>query len=453
MATPQHVDRQTFLTNLSQSGLVTPEQLRAVADRLPDTHRGRLVARALVEVGLLTKFQAEMLLAGRTGGFVLGQYRILDQLGQGGMGRVFKAVHMTMNRVVALKVLAPQLVDTDKAEALFNREMQAAARLHHPNIVTAFDANRVADRYYLVMEFVDGPNLDRLVRDRGPLPIGKACDFIRQAALGLQHAHEMGMVHRDIKPANLLVQRSAGSAAGRRWTIKILDFGLARLHDAEVEPPGSPGTIVTRPHVVMGTPDYVSPEQARDLHAADIRSDLYSLGCTFYFLLTGQVPFPDGTTMEKLVRHSTVEPPPVEHFRTDLPAAVAAIVRRLLAKKPADRYQTPMELAAALMPFAVEGSTSWPGSDPDVLAAAPSAGVLDSGVNLDESAEALDEVAALAGTVADQAPTAPSTSRFGLFGRRPAARRRWQSVLGLVLAFVAGALTLASLVALLASRR
>src|SRR5262249_27391017 len=178
MATPQHVDRQTFLTNLRQSGLVTPAQLAAVADKLPDTHRGRLVARALVEVGLLTKFQAEMLLAGRTGGFVLGQYRILDQLGQGGIGRVFKAVHATMDRGVALKVLAPQLVDTDKAQALFNREMQAAARLHHPNIVTAYDANRVGDRYYLVMEYVDGPNLDRLVRERGPLHIGQACDFI-----------------------------------------------------------------------------------------------------------------------------------------------------------------------------------------------------------------------------------------------------------------------------------
>src|SRR5438128_1970037 len=137
MAAPQHVDRQTFLTNLRQSGLLTPEQLNAVRDHLPDTNRGRLVARALVEQGLLTKFQAEMLLAGRTGGFVLGQYRILDDLGQGGMGRVFKALHVTMNRVVALKVLSPQLVDTDKAQRLFGREMQAAARLSHPNIVTA----------------------------------------------------------------------------------------------------------------------------------------------------------------------------------------------------------------------------------------------------------------------------------------------------------------------------
>jgi serine/threonine-protein kinase len=451
MATPQHVDRQTFLTNLTQSGLVTPEQLEAVADRLPDTHRGRLVARALVDVGLLTKFQAEMLLAGRTGGFVLGQYRILDQLGQGGMGRVFKAVHTTMNRVVALKVLAPQLVETDKAALLFNREMQAAARLHHPNIVTAYDANRVGDRYYLVMEYVEGPNLDRLVRDRGPLPIGQACDFIRQAALGLQHAFEMGMVHRDIKPANLLVQPPAGNAATRRWTVKILDFGLARLHDAEAT--AGPGTIVTRPNVVMGTPDYVSPEQARDLHAADVRSDLYSLGCTFYYLLTGQVPFTEGTTMEKLVRHSTVEPPPVEHFRTDLPAALAATVRRMMAKKPEARYQTPIEVAAALAPFAVEGTAPWPGSDPDVLTVGSTASVLDSGVNLDESAEALDEVAALAGTVAEQAATSPSTSRFGLFGRRPRPGRRWKIVLGLVLAFVAGALTLAGLISLLTSHR
>jgi serine/threonine-protein kinase len=447
MATPQHVDRQTFLTNLRQSGLLTPEQLEAVAGKLPETHRGRLVARALVEAGLLTKFQAEMLLAGRTGGFVLGQYRILDQLGQGGMGRVFKAVHATMNRVVALKVLAPQLVDTDKAQALFNREMQAAARLHHPNIVTAYDANRVSDRYYLVMEFVDGPNLDRLVRDRGPLRIGQACDFIRQAALGLQHAFEMGMVHRDIKPANLLLQPPAANAAARRSTVKILDFGLARLHDAEQTGAGS---IVTRPNVVMGTPDYVSPEQARDLHSADIRSDLYSLGCTFYYLLTAAVPFPEGSTLEKLVRHSTVEAPAIERLRPEVLPPVAAIIRRLLSKQPGARYQTPLELATALVPFAVEGP---PPSDPDVLLSSPS--TLDSGVNLDGSVEALDDVAALAGTLArDQSPTAPSTGRLGLFGRRqPRPRRRWKVVLGLVVAFLAGALTLAGLVSLLRSGR
>ena len=210
--------------------------MAGVMGRLPETPRGRVVARALVEQGLLTKFQAELLLAGSTSGFLLGQYRILDQLGRGGMGRVFKAEHQTMNRVVALKVLSPHLLKTPKAQQMFQREVRAAARLVHPNIVTAYDANQIDDRYFLVMEFVDGPNLDQLVRERGPLPVGQACDFIRQAADGLQYAHELGMVHRDIKPANLLVQRSAGQPPTfDRACVKILDFGLARLQSRDAE--------------------------------------------------------------------------------------------------------------------------------------------------------------------------------------------------------------------------
>jgi eukaryotic-like serine/threonine-protein kinase len=435
MATP-HVDRQTFLANLRQSGLVSENQLVAVRERLPDTNRGRVIARALVECGLLTKFQAEMLLAGRTGGFVLGQYRILDQLGQGGMGRVFKALHTTMNRVVALKVLAPQLVETDKAQQLFHREMQAAARLHHPNIVTAYDANRVGDRYYLVMEYVDGPNLDRLVRENGPLPVGQACEFARQAALGLQHAHEVGMVHRDIKPANLLLQRFGPQAAERRCTVKILDFGLARLSD-----PGEadgPDTIPTRPNVIMGTPDYVAPEQARDLHSADIRADLYSLGCTLYFLLTGRVPFPGGSSLEKLVRHMSLEPVPVEQLRPEVPPGVAAIVRRLLAKRPADRFQTPAELAAALAPYAAEGAV-WPGSDAEIIFGemVGAAGLSDSGVNLGANPARLDEIATLA---ADQCPTPMSVSRLSLLGYTEPERRRWRLALALAVAIVFGLL-------------
>jgi eukaryotic-like serine/threonine-protein kinase len=197
------MDRQTFLANLRQSGLVEPAQLEEVVLLLSDTNRGRVIAREMVARGLLTKFQAEMLLAGRTGGFQLGQYRILDQLGQGGMGRVFKAMHQTMHRVVALKVVTSQLVKTEQGRQLFMREVRAAARLMHPNIVTAYDANQIGDRHFMVMEFVDGPNLEQLVRETGSLPIGQACDFMRQAAQGLQFALENHMVHRDIKPANL----------------------------------------------------------------------------------------------------------------------------------------------------------------------------------------------------------------------------------------------------------
>jgi serine/threonine protein kinase len=357
------IDRQMFLTNLRQSGLVEAAQLETILGQLPETNRGRVIARELVARGLLTKFQAEMLLAGRTSGFQLGQYRILDQLGQGGMGRVFKAVHQTMNRIVALKVVTSQLVKTEQGRQLFMREVRAAARLMHPNIVTAYDANQISDRHFMVMEFVDGPNLEQLVREQGPLPVGQACDFVRQAAQGLQFALENHMVHRDIKPANLLVQRASGSARDTQCIVKILDFGLARLHQRN--PNDEPGTqtILTKANTVMGTPDFLSPEQARDLHKVDIRSDLYSLGCTFYYLLTGRLPFPGGTTLEKLVRHGTEEPTPVESLRPEVPAAMAAIVRRLMAKQPAERFQTPAELAAALAPFAVNTGGTW--SDPD----------------------------------------------------------------------------------------
>jgi serine/threonine-protein kinase len=360
------IDRGRFLANLRRSNLLNSEQYSAAVEGLPSTDRGLHVARALVKKGVLTKFQAEMLLGGRTSGFNVGQYRILDQLGRGGMGRVFKAVHQTMNRVVALKVVASSLVKNERAQQMFMREVRAAARLMHPNIVTAYDANQIGDRHYMVMEFVDGPNLEHLVRDKGPLAVGLACEFVRQAALGLQFAHEMGMVHRDIKPANLLVQAMSGpDGKASRCIIKILDFGLARLQEPK---PGQTlpthGSIETHQNMVVGTPDYLSPEQAKDLHKADIRSDLYSLGCTLHFLLAGQVPFPGGQAIEKLVRHNTDEVASLDTLRADVPPEVAQIVRKLMAKSPADRFQTPADLANALAAFAVNGPPTWTIGEP-----------------------------------------------------------------------------------------
>src|SRR5205814_60796 len=257
MGASQTIDRKTFLSNLEQCGLLDPDQLRAAAGRLPPTERGRVIARFLVQEGKLTRFQAENLLAGRTSGFVLGQYRILDEIGRGGMGRVYKAEHATMRRVVALKVLAPQLTRTERARQLFQREVRAAARLVHPHIVTAFDANQAGDRYFLVLEFIDGPNLAALVRTQGPLPVGQACEFARQAALGLQHAHAFGMVHRDIKPSNLLVQPPVGGTLAQGAAVKVTDFGLARLGE-EADGPAEDDSIHPAESVVMGTPDYLS---------------------------------------------------------------------------------------------------------------------------------------------------------------------------------------------------
>lgn len=373
MSAPQPMDRMTFLANLRQSRLLSETQLSDTLLELPETARGRAVARALVEKNLLTRFQAERILAGRNSGFLLGQYRILDQLGRGGMGRVFKAEHLAMKRLVALKVLAPKMMQSERARELFLREAQAAARLVHPNVVAAFDAGEADGHFFLVLELVDGPNLDQLVRKQGPLPVNLACEYVKQTAHGLQAAHALGMVHRDIKPSNLLVQRGdsrrtdpSASPEHSPGFIKINDFGLARLHSpvAGAEGVDLAGTICIKQNTVMGTPDYLSPEQARDLHSTDIRSDLYSLGCTFYFLLTGQVPFPGGTALEKLIRHSSNAPASLDHFRSDVSAEVGDIVQRLLRKDPDERYQNPCELAEALEPFTAGVASPWAASPP-----------------------------------------------------------------------------------------
>jgi len=295
----------------------------------------------------------------------LGQYRVLDELGRGGMGQVYKALHTIMGREVALKVISPELVSDPIAVEWFLREVRASTQLNHPNIVMAYDANEADGLYFLVMEYVHGMTLDALVKQRGPLPIAYACALIRQAALGLQHAHEKGMVHRDVKPSNLLVPYpptpalphqgggsnnapsplvGEGGGGGADVLVKILDFGLARLHGKT-----KGDTIALRGEAgVLGTPDYIAPEQSRDIHAADIRSDLYSLGCVFYFILTGRVPFPGDNALEKLIKHLMEKPEPLEKIRPDVPPELTTIVRRLMAKDPADRYQTPAELVREL---------------------------------------------------------------------------------------------------------
>lgn len=365
MTQPQQtrVDKDTFLERVRASGLISPERLAKAVSQMAPTERAKPIARGLIEQGLLTKFQAQRLLGGRTDGFLLGQYRILDELGQGGMGHVFKAEHMAMGRLVALKILNSTLLQTERARQLFHREVKAAARLNHPNIVTAFDANQVGDRVFLVMEYVDGPNLHDLVKEKGPLPVAQACDYVRQAALGLQYAHDIGMVHRDIKPANLLVQKSTSKAGAASSVVKILDFGLARINTPE-DGAADHDSIEVNARTVMGTPDFLSPEQARSLHGVDGRADIYSLGCTLYSLLVGQVPFPGGTPMEKLVRHSTQNPDPVSKLRPEVPAEIVAIVQKMMAKKPEERYQSGAEVAAALMPFTGQETAGWVAFEP-----------------------------------------------------------------------------------------
>jgi hypothetical protein len=273
------------------------------------------------------------------------RYRVLGVLGSGGMGVVYKAVQRHTDRVVALKVIRPKVHGRPDFVERFRREARAVARLQHPNIVLAYDADEAGGLHFLVMEYVEGTGLDRVLRQRGPLPVREACEYARQAALGLQHAHERGMVHRDVKPANLLLTLPGPAPAGDGpfGTVKIVDFGLAHLAALD----GGPATAVSSAPV-LGTLDYVAPEQARDPAGVDIRADVYSLGCTLYHLLTGQPPFPGGTPLQKLLWHQERPPRPVTELRQDVPARVAAVLERMLAKEPGRRHATPAEVAEDL---------------------------------------------------------------------------------------------------------
>jgi serine/threonine protein kinase len=313
------------------------EELKSLRPRFPDP---KALAGELIRRGWLTPFQANQLFQGKGAELLLGSYILLERLGAGGMGQVFKARNWKLGRVVAVKLIRKERLDNPDAVRRFEREVRAAAALDHPNIVRAYDADRIGGTHLLVMEYVEGGiDLARLVQQQGPLPVPRACACVRQAALGLQHACERGLVHRDVKPQNLLL-----TADG--WVVKVLDMGLARLDRPAADDEKS--STMTQEGTVMGTPDYIAPEQALESHAVDIRADLYSLGCTFYYLLTGRVPFPGGSLFQKVNRHQFEAPEPVERFRPEVPPVVAAVVRKLMAKRPEDRYQTPAELAEAL---------------------------------------------------------------------------------------------------------
>ena len=367
--------------------------------RFPDP---KALARELIRRDWLTPYQANQLLQGRGQQLVLGSYILLERLGEGAMGQVFKARHRNLGRVCAVKLIRKERLESPNAVKRFQREVRAAAALSHPNIVLADDADEIDGAHLLVMEYVEGTDLARLVKEKGPLTVARACEYVRQAALGLQHAHERGLVHRDIKPHNLLL-----SADGQ--VVKILDMGIARLDAASSEDDQS--STMTQTGAVMGTPDYLSPEQAINAHTADIRADIYSLGCTLYFLLAGDVPFPGGALGYKLVRHRMEEPAPLEKVRPGVPPWTAQVVRKMMAKKPEDRFQTPAAVADALACGLRTGAVPSLAlaSEDRTLAAAP----------VPAAADTLDPSSSDAGREGDTATSAPY--RF----RRQAPARRW----------------------------
>jgi serine/threonine protein kinase len=334
-----------FLQALQASNLLDSGQLDDARRLVSPEQTPRSLARQLVQLGWITRWQAQQLLAGRTK-FYLGKYKLLEGLGHGGMGAVFKAKHPGLSRVVALKVMTKTLLQKPTAVPRFLREIRLAAALDDPHIVAAYDADCVGNTYFLVMEYVSGDTLKTWIKQYGRLPVDWSCEVIRQAALGLEHARAHGLVHRDIKPANLLIVRPARDG-GQAPRVKILDFGLARFMSESSEQGG-----LTRTGQIMGTPDYMAPEQVRSSRDADSRADIYSLGCTLYHMLTGRVLFDNERMVDRLMARVTREAPRVRLLRPEVGPVLDDVAAKMLARRPEDRYQTPAEVAEALAPFA-----------------------------------------------------------------------------------------------------
>jgi serine/threonine protein kinase len=336
-------DRMTaneFLDLLRRSQLVEEDQLTKFLGAVAAKNKHRLpedaepIAAAMVEAGVLTEWQSEKLLAGKHKGFMLGKYKLLRHLGKGGMSQVYLAEHMLMKRKVAIKVLPSNRVEDSTYLERFRTEARAAAKLDDPNIVRVYDIDNDGKTHYIVMEFVDGRDLHVLVKEEGPLGYERAADYIAQVARGIAHAHAMGLVHRDIKPANCMVTKHD--------VVKLLDMGLARLIDDEAS------LTLENNENVLGTADYLAPEQALNSHKADARADIYSLGCTLYFLLTGHPPFPEGTISERLLKHQVEQAPSIFKERPDAPSVLVNICTRMMAKKADERYQTAGEISERL---------------------------------------------------------------------------------------------------------
>jgi len=337
------ITTRTFLDLLRRSKLIDDAPLKKALQLCIEEHDGALPSDAtqladfLIAQHVITKWQSKKLLDKKYKGFFLGKYKLLGHIGVGGMSTVYLAEHMLMKRLRAIKVLPRNRVDDSSYLERFYREAQATAALDHPNIVRAFDIDSASETHYLVMEYVEGKDLMTIVKDDGPTGFIETAQYILQAARGLEHAHTVGMIHRDVKPANLLVEENG--------QLKILDMGLALMNDDDSELAG-----LTDKHneKVLGTADYLAPEQALNSHDIDLRADIYGLGCTMYYALTGHPPFPDGSLAQRIALHQSKMPPAISVDRPDCPSPLAAICFKMLQKEVDNRYQNCLEISIAL---------------------------------------------------------------------------------------------------------
>jgi serine/threonine protein kinase len=364
MATPA-TTVQEYCTIIVKSKLLPQEEVdsqykqwkaeRPGTDDRVDSFRRFLIARKC-----LTEYQAALLQRGRADGFFLSGYKILDRVGKGQMGGVYKAVH-ALGQIVALKILPASRAKNTHVLGRFQREARLLTQLDHPNVVRAYQVGETNGVHFIVMEFLEGETLSDVLERRKQLPVNEAVRLLRQALDGLQHLHDKRMVHRDLKPANImLIPEPAKGKPDTTWdaTVKILDIGLGRELFADDSPEGQIDTQLTQEGSVLGTPDYLAPEQAKDARNSDIRADIYSLGCVLYHLVTGRTPFPETNIMAQMLKHATEKAPPVSQFVPGVPAGFQNVIDKFLAKTAETRFQTPVEASEALKPFASEGAAA-----------------------------------------------------------------------------------------------
>jgi serine/threonine protein kinase len=312
-----------------------------------DATRSTAFLKWLIGKEYVTEYQASLLSKGLVDDFFLGQYEIMERIGRGRMAGVYRARHPS-GQIVAIKVLPPSRAKNDQMLARFEREARLSVKLKHPNVVRSFQVGESRGVHYLVMEYLEGETLEDVLNVRKRMPPQEGVRLIHQALLGLQHIHEQGMVHRDLKPANLMLVPAPAKDSTLKSNVKILDIGLAREFFDENSPAPRDNMELTGEGVLLGTPDYLAPEQARDPRAIDIRADIYSLGCVLYHLLTGQPPFPDKNILTQMIRHATEKPKALQEFNPAIPEGLSQIVSWMIAKKPEERYPTPARAAQAL---------------------------------------------------------------------------------------------------------